>query len=123
MIKVIEFAFTGYPVTDMARARQFYESVLGLKPASTWEHEGKSWIEYEVGPSCLALTNLAPEWRPSTQGPSLALEVENFDAAVAELKRIGARFTVEPMESPACRLAVILDPDGNSLAIHKRNPA
>lgn len=123
MIKVTEFAFTGYPVTDMARARDFYESVLGLKPASTWEHEGRHWIEYEVGPGCLALTNMAPEWKPSSDGPSIALEVEDFDAAVAELKKIGTRFTVEPTPSPVCRLAVVLDPDGNSLAIHKRNSA
>ena len=32
MLKVTEIAFTCYPVTDMARAREFYEGVLGLKP-------------------------------------------------------------------------------------------
>ena len=32
MLKVTEIAFTCYPVTDMARARKFYEGVLGLKP-------------------------------------------------------------------------------------------
>jgi hypothetical protein len=29
MIKVTEIAFTGYPVTDMPRARAFYEGTLG----------------------------------------------------------------------------------------------
>src|SRR5512138_361176 len=29
-MKIIEIAFTGYPVTDLKRARQFYEGTLGL---------------------------------------------------------------------------------------------
>src|SRR6059036_3286592 len=32
MIRYREIAFVAYPVTDMARARKFYEGVLGLKP-------------------------------------------------------------------------------------------
>ena len=32
VIQYREIAFTAYPVTDMTRARQFYEGVLGLKP-------------------------------------------------------------------------------------------
>lgn len=32
MINIIEIVFPCYPVTDMARARKFYEGVLGLKP-------------------------------------------------------------------------------------------
>jgi len=27
-MKIVEIAFTGYPVTDMQRARAFYEDVL-----------------------------------------------------------------------------------------------
>ena len=33
MIRVTEIAFACYAVTDMARARAFYEGELGLKPA------------------------------------------------------------------------------------------
>ena len=35
MLQVTEIAFTCYPVTDMARARNFYEGVLGLKPTAS----------------------------------------------------------------------------------------
>jgi predicted enzyme related to lactoylglutathione lyase len=123
MVTVTEIAFTGYPVTDMPRARAFYEGLLNLKPATTWEHEGKSWIEYDIGPATLAITNMSPEWKPASDGPSIALEVENFEAAVSALKAAGTVFRVEPTESPVCWLAVVQDPDGNSLAVHKRNPA
>ena len=33
MIRYKEIAFVAYPVTDVARARKFYEGVLGLKPS------------------------------------------------------------------------------------------
>lgn len=122
-VQVNEIAFTGYPVTDIARARAFYESVLGLKTSAVWETDGgPSWIEYDIGPGTIAITNMAPEkWKPSADGPSVALEVADFDAAVAALRAAGTRFYLEPMASPSCRLAVISDPDGNSLAIHQRN--
>lgn len=35
-IKVTEIAFTGYPVTDIPRARAFYEGVLNLKETVKW---------------------------------------------------------------------------------------
>jgi len=122
MIQVTEIAFTGYPVTDLPRARTFYEGLLGLKPGAVWESEGKAWIEYDVGPATLAITNLAAEWKPSTSGPAIALEVADFDAAIAALRAAGTRVLIEPTTSPVCRMTVVTDPDGNSLCIHKRNP-
>jgi predicted enzyme related to lactoylglutathione lyase len=119
-IHVLEFAFTGYPVTDMARAKSFYEDLLGLKRGMVWEESGRAWVEYDVGGHTLALANSAPQWKPSSDGPAIALEVEDFDATVAALRQRGTRFTVEPLDVPTCRLAVILDPDGNSIAIHQR---
>jgi predicted enzyme related to lactoylglutathione lyase len=119
-MKITEIAFTGYPITDMVRARAFYEQVLGLKSTSVFENEGHHWIEYDIGPSTIAITNMSPEWKPSTSGPAIALEVADFGAAVADLRAAGVKFIIEPTDSPVCQLAVVLDPDGNSLAIHKR---
>ena len=121
MIQVTEIAFTGYPVTDMSRARAFYEGVLGLKPATTFEHDGKHWIEYDIAGATLGITNMAPEWKPSPAGPSAALEVSDFDAAVAALRAAGVKFCVEPMGSGVCHMAVVSDPDGNSVCIHHRD--
>jgi len=123
MIKPVAFAFTAYPITDLARARAFYEKLLGLTPATAWEGDGKGWIEYELGDGCLAITNSSgDQWKPSASGPALALEVADFPATVAALKAAGVRFAVEPMEFPPCHYAAILDPDGNQLIIHHRKP-
>ena len=121
-MKVIEIAFSCYPVTDLKRAKQFYENTLGLKQTTIWGDDNQAWIEYDIGPSTLAITNYPSEWKPSPDGGGVALEVENFDTAIAELKKAGAKFRVEPTESPVCHMAVVFDPDGNSVCIHKRKP-
>lgn len=55
-MKVIEIAFSVYPVTNMARARAFYEGVLGLTPAMTvGEPGGMEWTEYDIHGATLAL--------------------------------------------------------------------
>ena len=61
------------------------------------------------------------EWKPSSDGPAVAFEVDDFDSAVDELRASNVKIVVEPFESPVCRMAIMADPDGNSVAIHKRN--
>jgi len=121
MIHVTDIAYTGYPVTDIARARGFYEGLLNLKPTATWESEGKHWIEYDIGATTLAISNMWANWRPAADGPVAGLEVADFDAAMAALRDRCVKITVGPVDSGACHLAVVSDPDGNSLAIHHRH--
>ena len=123
-IQVIEYAFTGYPVTDMPRARGFYEGLLNLKETTAFEHEGKAWVEYDVGGATLAISNMGDgKWKPSSDGPAMALEVADFDGAIATLKEAGVKFFMEPMDSGVCQMGIVADPDGNTVLIHKRKPA
>ena len=116
-MKINNLAFVGIPVTDIKRAREFYEGVLGLAIAE--EMMGGNWIEYAVGDNIVAIANVGAQWMPSEQGTSAALEVENFEQTVNELRRRGVRFAAEPFETPCCHMAVVQDPDGNKLIIHK----
>ena len=119
-IRAKEIAFSCYPVTDFARARGFYEGVLGLKSTLLYgEPGGMQWAEYDIGGGTLSI-GCAPQMKPSPDGCSVALEVEDFDAAVAQLRQHQVRFRFEPLETPVCRMAIIFDPDGNSLLIHQR---
>ena len=120
MIKVQSLAFVGIPVTDVKRARVFYEGVLGLGVAETMM--GGQWIEYDLGNNTLAIANVGPQWTPSDQGTGAALEVDDFDGAVKWLKEQAVPFVVEAYESPCCRMAIIHDPDGNNIVIHKLKP-
>src|SRR6185295_18918643 len=93
MIKVTEIAFTCYPVTDMARAREFYEGVLGLKPTMVvGEAGGMQWTEYDIGAGTLSIGAGAPDWHPRPDGCSVGLEMEDFDAAIVHLKAAGVKF-------------------------------
>ena len=116
-MKATNIAFTGIPVTDMKRARAFYEGALGLKPAA--EYMEGVWIEYELGDDTLAIGSVGDQWKPSPDGTSVAIEVEDFEAAIKSLKEKNARFAAEGIESPVCRMAVVQDPDGNKIIIHK----
>jgi predicted enzyme related to lactoylglutathione lyase len=119
-MKIKNIAFVGIPVTDMKRAREFYEDALGLKMAD--EMMNGKWIEYAVGEGTLAIANVGEQWTPSDQGTGAAFEVEDFDDAIKRLKDRHVRFAAEPFETPCCHMAVVQDPDGNKLIIHKLKP-
>jgi predicted enzyme related to lactoylglutathione lyase len=120
-MKISEIAFSCYPVTDMARARKFYEEILGLKPTMTHgEPGGMQWTEYDLGNGTLSLGCGAPDWKPTSSGCSVTLEVEDFDATIAHLKGNGVKFQLEPFPTPVCQMAFILDSEGNCVGIHKR---
>ena len=115
---ITEIAFTGSPVTDMKRARAFYEGVLGLKP--TMESAGGMWVEYDVGANTFGIGAYGDDWKPSPQGTCVAFEVDNLDAEVARLKSKGVPVGMDVTDTPVCRFAIISDPDGNKVMFHKR---
>ena len=123
MLKVTEIAFSCYPVTDMTRARKFYEEVLGLRPTMlVGEAGGMQWTEYDIGSGTLALGGGVPSFQPRSDGACVGLEMEDFDAGIAEQRAKGVKFTMEPFPTPVCQMAFVSDPDGNSICIHKRHP-
>jgi len=119
-MKISAIGFVAIPVTDIPRARKFYEGVLGLTVSD--EMMGGKWIEYTVGQDTLAIGNVSDMWRPSDQGTGAAFEVEDFDDAIKRLKDRHVRFAAKPFETPCCHMAVVQDPDGNKLMIHKLKP-
>jgi predicted enzyme related to lactoylglutathione lyase len=115
---ITEIAFTGTPVTDIKRARAFYEGILGLKP--TMETAGGMWVEYDVGPNTFAIGCYGDVWKPSSDGTAIAFEVDDLDAEVKRLKSKGVKFVMDVYDAPPCRFAIMHDPDGNPIMIHKR---
>ena len=77
MIK--EIAFTAYPVTDMARARAFYEGVLGLTVET---NHGDKWVEYDLNGGTFVIQNYTGE-TPSGSRGLVAFEVDDLDGIVA----------------------------------------
>jgi predicted enzyme related to lactoylglutathione lyase len=65
----------------------------------------------------LAIACVGEQWKPSNDGTSAALEVENLEEAIARFE--DRKITYDNVDSPVCRMAIIEDPDGNKLIIHK----
>lgn len=120
-MKVKEIAFACYPVNDMARARKFYEEVFGLNPSTSFgeDTDDSQWVEYLVGDSAFSLGK-HKDWKPSRDGVSIALEVEDLDEIVKRLKELNMEFKTEKIDFPGCSMASVYDTEGNVLVIHKR---
>lgn len=117
---VKHIAFTLYSVKDMAKARRFYEEDLGLKLTNNFRGQ---WVEYHLDNGCFAITTMAEDVAPSANsGGSIAFEVDDVDAVVNKLRVKKAVVKMEPFSTPVCRMAVVLDPEGNALSIHAKNP-
>ena len=119
-MKVKEIAFVAYAVEDVKRARDFYEGVLGLVPGSVWDGETTAFIEYYMGEHTLAIGKGAPNFKPGLTGATVALEVEDIEDAIKNLKDKNVPFLMEPYESSSCKMALVQDPDGNQIMIHQR---
>lgn len=121
-IQIKDFCFVAFPVADVARARSFYEGLLGLKPGRMSEGAGdKWWIEYDIAGACLAISNLFPAGAHG--GVPVMLEVADLDAAYTTLRAAGVPITEELQEYPLCRSFGAKDPDGNDLGFHQHKPA
>lgn len=115
---ITSIAFTVYPVKDMAAARRFYEDALGLKLGMNFQD---AWVEYDVAGGTFAITNMDERHHAGANGAVVAFEVEDLDACVAALKGKGVPFVLEAIATPVCRLAIVSDPDGNEVILHRRN--
>ena len=112
-------AFTMYPVENMERARKFYEEVFHLIPGFI-SQEG-AWVEYDLPQGgCFAITTMAENIKPSeNSGGSIAFEVENLETLVAHLKSIEVKFKLDIFTTPVCKMAVIIDSEGNAVMLHQ----
>lgn len=129
------------PVSDMEKAVEFYENVLGL--GKTYEHP--VWTSFDVGETSLAVAvsgtkggedgaetckSCAPcvlrfsagKMRLDKDVPTatsvIYLAVDDLDAIYRELKDKGVEFLAGPKEQGwGGKTAVMLDPDKNILVL------
>ena len=114
--------WTDIPVTELERAMKFYSAVLGTPV----KKESKPGMEFGLLPH--AETNAsgclykASDNRPSDHGPLVYLSVEGrLDAAIKAAQQNGGKIVVakEPIGPYGFR-AVIMDSEGNRIALHSQ---
>ena len=112
-------------VTDMTRARAFYEGTLGFTPA---EQMGDQVVTYQSGKT--SVTVYVSEFAGTNKATTLAWQVPDAKAAAAELASKGVRFEHYDMPGTTregdihvgygMRAAWFKDPDGNILQLLSR---
>ena len=117
--------YTVIIVRDMTAMRAFYEGVLRF---SVVRELSENWIEYQIGPTVLALSNpgLTAGDAPTPQGSAalqLAFEVpvKSVDACASELRDQGITILSPPTDRDfGHRTLFFRDPDGNLIEIFAR---
>jgi predicted enzyme related to lactoylglutathione lyase len=108
-----------YMVKDVARARAFYEQVLGFDPSLVTEGGDWEGAEYEMrsGPVFGIGKNGEVPWRPSG---GMMLSVDDVAEAARRVSEGGGKVVMESMETPVCFMAWCEDTEGNTFSLHRR---
>jgi catechol 2,3-dioxygenase-like lactoylglutathione lyase family enzyme len=119
VITVERTDFVSVPVTDMARAKQFYGDTLGLPLVSGDD----AWPEYQLGENVslylIDPTNVGGEFT-APHSAQIALRVPDVAEARAALEGKGVTFGGDILDTGVCHMAFFSDPDGNALMLHRR---
>lgn len=119
-MKVVRSHHVSFSVADLARSRRFYGSLLGLeeiaRPAmgldGAWYRAGDGEIHLIARPPGVDVG--APPPRTTPLANHFALAIEDYDEAVAALRRAG----LEPIEAGRANGQLwIADPDGNVIEL------
>jgi catechol 2,3-dioxygenase-like lactoylglutathione lyase family enzyme len=112
------------PVTDVARARKFYEEKLGLHATRTLDN-GDVLFQGDGGEFAL----YPRETPPKSDHTAMSWEVPDVRAEVKDLRARGVRFEEYPQLKTKEGVAEVgnetcawfKDPDGNILCIHHQS--
>jgi catechol 2,3-dioxygenase-like lactoylglutathione lyase family enzyme len=119
LIGVERVDYIRVPVTDIERARAFYEGVLGLEKNPNSPSE--DWIEYEAGNVTLAVMTPHTHDYEFAPLPPGTIALRGPDVAAAKEKLAAAGVQVNDMwDSGVCHGAGFSDPDGNRILLHHR---
>ena len=93
---------------------QWYADHLGFR--INFEYDGNYFVRAANGTMLEIIPSEGPQTTPKMRDPGirhLAIAVEDFDAAYAELRGKGVNFTGEPTMNKGNRLVFFTDCDGN----------
>jgi catechol 2,3-dioxygenase-like lactoylglutathione lyase family enzyme len=105
-------------VDDVAKTVAFYEGVLGAKKVKELEFRGVPVVSLDLNGTPV---NISGQLHAGV-GDHIGLAVDDFDAAVADLRARGVEFLVEPTDLGFAKFAFIKDVAGTTLEVIYRVP-
>jgi glyoxylase I family protein len=110
---------------DPGRAVRFYTEVLGFKERSRLTVPGLELVYLDLGGTTVELMTYT-EMKPASRAEGehlgyrmMALEVDDMQRALDQLKAKGVECTWGPIARPSYARAEIRDPDGNSIELRQ----
>ena len=111
--------FVCIPTKDFEAASAFYADTVGLERSKRWGDMPAG--EFETGNLTLAVMQVDAfgiDFSPTSV--PIALHVDDFEGAKAELESRGVEFRGDVIDSGVCLQAFFHDLDGNMIGIHHR---
>ena len=106
-------------VKDIEESIAFYRDVLGFEMVEKFYQEAGGLVLMKSPDG--AAVELIDSKAFETGFWSIGVEVEDFEAAIEELKSKGCTFVYEPATLPLGKLAMIEDPNGVKIAVVNLN--
>ena len=116
MITVEHVDFISIPTRDVARAKRFYGETLGLRSRRTRPPAPST------APGQVTLGIWAPETRVSSSRQPVRLRAARAGRRRSPPRAGGAgrQFDMETFDTGVCHMALMRDPDGNQIILHRR---
>jgi catechol 2,3-dioxygenase-like lactoylglutathione lyase family enzyme len=119
-MKILRSHHVSFSVQELARSRHFYGTLLGLaeipRPemgiAGAWFSTGDGELHLIARPPGAAVGAAPPRVTPLAN--HTALQIDDYDAAVAELRAAGLEVVEAGRERGQCWIG---DPDGNVIEL------
>jgi catechol 2,3-dioxygenase-like lactoylglutathione lyase family enzyme len=112
---VARFSIALLVCSDLARSRDFYKDVLGVKLV---DDRSPHWVEFELSPG--VTFGLHPRSEVLAVRPGslqLGFSVDNVDKFVADCSTMAVPVLQYPYDEVFGRIAVISDPDGYPIQV------
>ncbi len=114
---VKDIAFIAYPAKDVSALRDFYARALGLKFTGAFEEGGiLKYDEAPIGGGWFSV--MTTEWAEISPVGGLALEVDDIEKTIAELKAKDIEVS-DVYDTSVCKLSSFNDPEGNKVTLHQ----
>ena len=114
---------------DPEATAEYYRKMFGAEIIESVQPDGGKRIDLDINGLAIFIARVAPgdDVLPGPSDPYLGLDhfglrVDDLDEAAAELKRLGAEFTLEPRTiRPGVKIAFVRAPDGVRIELLQRD--
>lgn len=117
-------AFFEIPALDFDRAVKFYEKAFGLELSAMECATEKMAFFPEEGGKCPGAISQAEGFSPSANGVLVSLEVEDMEATLAAVAKLGGKI-IQPKTKIEAEgrgyFSIFLDVEGNRVGLYSEN--